>query len=103
VARTLLPGGAPAGRLARTAPWTYLRFHEGAAWPPPCYERDDLARWAERLAGGWGPDADIFVFFNNDPGACAVLNAAEFAEAARAAGLRPTRTPPPDSIRRGAG
>jgi uncharacterized protein YecE (DUF72 family) len=37
--------------------------------------------------------ADVYVYFNNDPGGAAVVNSAEFAALARQAGLTPTRTP----------
>lgn len=90
--------GGPLDPVWRTAPWAYVRFHEGRGFPPPSYERGDLARWAGLLAATWGPDADAFVYFNNDPGACAVRDAAVFAEVAAAAGLRPTRTPEAGSI-----
>ena len=75
----------------RTAPWTYLRFHEGIASPRPCYGRAALHAWARRLAEAWSADEDAWVYFNNDPRACAVRNAVEFAAACRRAGLRPTR------------
>jgi uncharacterized protein YecE (DUF72 family) len=76
----------------RTADWTYLRFHEGRASPGPCYGRAALASWAERLVAGWGRNANAYVYFNNDPRACALANAVEFARLARRAGLQPTRT-----------
>jgi uncharacterized protein YecE (DUF72 family) len=85
----------------RTAGWGYLRLHEGTATPRPCYDHRSLARWAETLAGLWGPEADVHVYFNNDPGCCAVRDAARFADAARRAGLRPTRTPSPSQVRVG--
>ena len=43
-----------------------------------------------------GPDADAYVYFNNDPGGCAVRDAVWFAEEASRAGLSPTRVPSPD-------
>jgi uncharacterized protein YecE (DUF72 family) len=85
--------GAPAGPLWRTASWTYLRFHEGTGAPHPCYQPHTLHEWAERLAETWGGRADAYVYFNNDPGGCAVRDAVRFAEAARAAGLHPSRVP----------
>jgi uncharacterized protein YecE (DUF72 family) len=88
--------------LWRTADWTYLRFHEGTATPRPCYGQQALATWAERLAATWGAAADLYVYFNNDQGACAVRDAARFAAAARRAGLHPTRTPAPSEVRVGA-
>ena len=77
----------------RTADWTYLRLHEGTAHPRPCYDRQVLAAWAGRLAELVGADADAYVYFNNDPGGCAVRDAVWFAEEATAAGLSPTRVP----------
>ena len=83
----------------RTAGWTYLRFHEGVAEPWPCYGRQALATWAEALAATWGPAADAYVYFNNDPGGCAVRDAVRFAAAAQRTGLRPTRTPAIGEVR----
>ncbi len=85
--------GRPAGPLLRTASWTYLRFHEGTGAPHPCYQPHTLREWAERLAATWGPAATLYVYFNNDPGGCAVRDARRFADAAREAGLEPTRVP----------
>jgi uncharacterized protein YecE (DUF72 family) len=84
-----------------TAGWTYLRFHEGTATPRPCYGRRALASWAETLAATWGPAADVYVYFNNDTGGCAVRDAVRFAAAARGAGLSPTRTPAITEVRVG--
>jgi uncharacterized protein YecE (DUF72 family) len=77
----------------RTAPWGYLRMHEGRATPHPCYGRQALTHWAERLAQQWSADEDVYVFFNNDHRACAVRDSRVFANAAARAGLRPTRVP----------
>ncbi len=77
----------------RTASWGYLRLHEGRASPHPCYGRQALRTWAERLADQWEPDEEVFVFFNNDGVACAVRDAAMFARAVGRVGLRPTRVP----------
>ena len=85
--------------LWRTAPWTYLRFHEGRARPRPCYGRAALAAWADRLASSWTPDEDCFVYFNNDPRGCAPRDAARFARLAARTGLHPTRVPSVRSIR----
>jgi uncharacterized protein YecE (DUF72 family) len=82
----------------RTAPWGYLRFHGGTASPPGCYDRDNLARWAERTASLWGRDAEVYVFFNNDFHRCALRDAGWFAEAAARLGLKPTRVPSPETI-----
>jgi uncharacterized protein YecE (DUF72 family) len=90
------------GPVWRTAPWTYLRFHEGQARPRPSYGDAALASWARRLAAQWSPDEDCWVYFNNDPGAAAPHDAARFAHAVERVGLRPTRTPAPRSIHRAA-
>lgn len=83
----------------RTAGWTYLRFHEGRAAPRPCYGRDALRTWAERLAAEWAPVDDCFVYFNNDPRGCAPRDAARFAHQVARLGFHPTRVPSVASIR----
>jgi uncharacterized protein YecE (DUF72 family) len=82
----------------RTAPWGYLRLHEGRASPHPCYGRQALDTWAQRVAGQWSPEEDVFVFFNNDGVACAVRDAAVFARAAERTGLHPTRVPATNEV-----
>jgi uncharacterized protein YecE (DUF72 family) len=90
--------GHPVTPLWRTADWGYLRFHEGAAQPWPCYGPQALRTWAARLRDTWPGRADVYAYFNNDPGGAAVVNSAQFATAARKAGLAPTRTPTPGSV-----
>ena len=51
-----------------------------------------LRLWAERLAATYG-DGDVLVYFNNDPGGAAVVDAVHFADAVRTAGGIPTRVP----------
>jgi uncharacterized protein YecE (DUF72 family) len=77
----------------RTASWGYVRFHFGRAQPHGCYGRAALERWVERLCETYGPDDDVFVFFNNDMEGCAIRDAVVFARLAAAHGLHPTRTP----------
>jgi uncharacterized protein YecE (DUF72 family) len=79
--------------LWRTTDWGYVRMHEGRASPAPCYGRTALATWAGRIAGLWDRDEDVYVYFNNDHGGCAVRDAHRFALAADRAGLVPTRVP----------
>jgi uncharacterized protein YecE (DUF72 family) len=79
--------------LLRTARWGYLRFHEGRATPKPCYGRAALRTWAGRLADLWSPGEDVYAYFNNDRGGCAVRDAHRFALAATAAGLVPSTVP----------
>jgi uncharacterized protein YecE (DUF72 family) len=85
--------GRPAAPLWRTASWGYLRFHEGTARPWPRYGPQALRTWAARLAATWPEEADVFAYFNNDPGGAAVINSAQFADLARQAGRRTTQTP----------
>lgn len=68
----------PTGPLWRTADWCYLRLHAGTGTPPPSYTDDTLRAWDQRLRSTWGPTPGGFVFFNNDPGACAVHDADRF-------------------------
>jgi uncharacterized protein YecE (DUF72 family) len=93
------------GRLTptwRTASWGYVRFHEGRDNPSPCYGLRELAGWVDVVADLWGPDDDVFVYFNNDPNACALADAVRFAGLAAKVGLRPTRVPDADEVRVGA-
>jgi uncharacterized protein YecE (DUF72 family) len=84
--------GRPQAPLWRTADFGYLRMHEGRARPWPRYGRSALRSWLDRidreLAG-----LDVFVFFNNDPGGAAVIDAAAMAAMARRRGREVTRTP----------
>jgi uncharacterized protein YecE (DUF72 family) len=88
-------GSRPVTPLWRTTDWGYVRFHQGRAAPWPRYGRKALATWARRIADTWpGAAADVYVYFNNDPGGAAVLDATAFARAAAAAGLTVSRVPP---------
>ena len=82
----------------KTTEWTFLRFHEGMAQPHPCYGRSALQTWVERLADGWGTSAEVFVYFNNDPRACALRDARTFGRMAEAAGFEVSRTPGPQDV-----
>lgn len=83
--------------LWRTAEWGYIRFHEGAGqWP--CYGRTALQSRARTLADLYGPNAEVFAFFNNDPRGCAVRDARWFARACVRAGLDSTRVPAAQDI-----
>ncbi|MGH9243150.1 MAG: DUF72 domain-containing protein [Acidimicrobiales bacterium] len=78
--------------LWRTAPWGYLRLHEGTATPRPCYGDHALRTWIDRLLDLWDADRDVFVYFNNDPRACAPKNAERFIELADRAGAKLARS-----------
>jgi uncharacterized protein YecE (DUF72 family) len=80
--------GRPVTPLWVTADFGYLRMHEGRAQPWPRYGRTSLATWLDRL-----PGVPTYVFFNNDPGGAAVIDAAAMAAQARRRGIKVTRTP----------
>jgi uncharacterized protein YecE (DUF72 family) len=76
--------GRPVTPLWETAPWGYVRLHEGLASPHPSYGDQALRTWIRRIGAAWADDA--YVYFNNDMGGAAVRNAVRFGELARAAG-----------------
>jgi uncharacterized protein YecE (DUF72 family) len=81
--------GRPVTPLWRTADFGYLRLHEGRAHPWPHYGPAALGSWLERVDAS----ADTYVYFNNDPGCAAVMDAAAFARLARRRELPVSRTP----------
>lgn len=76
-----------------TAGWGYVRFHSGTADPAPCYRRETLERRATELIETFGENKDVYVYFNNDPGGCAVTDACAFAEIVSGHGVSIGRTP----------
>jgi len=73
-----------------TGGWGYVRFHEGGHGPRgSAYAREKLLRWADRLAAL--PAGDVWVYFNNDPDAAAVRDAATFTELMEERGLEVAR------------
>lgn len=84
----------PVTPLWRTTDFGYLRLHEGRARPWPRYGRAALATWVRRLATAFPAGEPAYVYFNNDPGGAAIVDAVAFAGLARRAGLPVTRTPP---------
>jgi uncharacterized protein YecE (DUF72 family) len=88
----------PVTPLWRTTEWGFLRLHEGTADPWPSYGEQALRSWVDRVRQAWPGDADVYVYFNNDPGGAAVVNSAVFAALARDAGLAVTRTPPVGAV-----
>ncbi|WP_033347484.1 DUF72 domain-containing protein [Kitasatospora aureofaciens] len=83
----------PVTPLWRTCDWGYLRCHAGRARPRPRYGRQALATWVGRIADTWADPADVHVYFNNDPGGAAVLDATVFESTAARAGRTVARTP----------
>ncbi|MEV5432180.1 DUF72 domain-containing protein [Streptomyces sp. NPDC052701] len=82
----------PTAPLWRTTDWGYVRFHQGRAQPWPRYGRRSLGTWVRRIAAAWSGGEDVYAYFNNDPNAAAVQDAAAFARLAGAAGLTVART-----------
>ncbi|MFN8622379.1 MAG: DUF72 domain-containing protein [Chloroflexota bacterium] len=58
-----------------TTDWRYLRYHEGTGEPRPCYGADAFTRWLRRLAADAPATTDAWVYFNNDPNGCAIVDA----------------------------
>jgi uncharacterized protein YecE (DUF72 family) len=85
--------GRPATPLWRTAGFGYLRMHEGRAYPRPRYGRAALTSWLDRIAAEFDDARPVYVYFNNDPGAAAVADAAALSALARHRGRAVTRTP----------
>jgi uncharacterized protein YecE (DUF72 family) len=86
-------GSRPTTPLWRTADWAYVRFHEGAANPRPCYGRRALRTWVARLRDLWGDGVDGYAYFNNDAEGCAIRDAVAFGELAASAGVAVSRVP----------
>jgi uncharacterized protein YecE (DUF72 family) len=93
VALCLADRVGPITPIWRTADWTYVRFHWGRSNPIPCYGRQALASWVQRLSEHWSPGEDAFVYFNNDPRACALRDARIFDLLGVHAGWEATRIP----------
>jgi uncharacterized protein YecE (DUF72 family) len=60
-----------------------------------------LKAWADRLAADWTPDEDMYVFFNNDPRACALRDAIVFADLLEELGIKHSRVPARREVRVG--
>ncbi len=62
--------------LEVTANFTYVRFHgPGTAKYTGSYRRDELRRWAIRIAE-WAEElSDVYIYFNNDVGGYAIKDA----------------------------
>ncbi len=84
--------GRPRTPLWHTAAFGYLRLHEGRARPRPRYGPKALSTWLDRIDREL-PGVPVYVYFNNDPGGAAVLDATAMAAQARRRGVEVTRTP----------
>ena len=85
----------------RTADWGYMRFHEGKGRPRPCYPLSSLRQWSGTLAEMWRSASDLYVYFNNDPRACALRDAVRFGAMMAGRGWSVGRTPARREIRVG--
>ncbi|HJR46374.1 MAG TPA: DUF72 domain-containing protein [Actinomycetota bacterium] len=91
-------GEKPVTPVWKTADWAFLRFHSGSGKPSPCYRKKALVPWVERLTEHWGTGSDSYVFFNNDPRACALRDAIWFHDLMQQAGHQVTRVPPRSDV-----
>jgi len=91
--------GRPVTPLWRTAGFGYLRMHHGTARPRPRYGQAAIRSWVDRVASVWTADEPVYVFFNNDHGGAAIVDANAFAATAARRGLPVSRTP--DTVRPG--
>ena len=71
----------------QTAPWGYVRLHQGLA-AKTAYGEQALESWSERIDSVLGGCSEVFVYFNNDHAASAVRNALRFREITGAATRR---------------
>jgi uncharacterized protein YecE (DUF72 family) len=80
--------------LWRTADWGYLRFHEGQQDRWPFYTDDELDSWADIVTNTFPADSeDVYVYFNNDPGGAALVDAITFAGQVAARDREVSRVP----------
>lgn len=61
--------------VVATAGFAYVRFHGAGALYSSCYSDDELASWAEKIAGLASNLKVIYIYFNNDVNAYAIRNA----------------------------
>jgi len=64
----------PMAPLAPTASFVYLRFHGPEALFASSYSDQQLRVWAERIMGWLKSGLDVYAYFNNDAGGCAIRN-----------------------------
>jgi len=58
-----------------TGPAAYVRFHGPSRRYTGSYSDEELAGWAEWMAGQWEAGRSLYAYFNNDVGGHAVANA----------------------------
>jgi uncharacterized protein YecE (DUF72 family) len=87
----------------RTADFAYVRLHGATTLYASRYEDDELAPWAERVAGWNAAGDDVYVYFDNDAQGHAPHDAVRLLEAVQArrgparsaAGATPAKAAPP--------
>jgi uncharacterized protein YecE (DUF72 family) len=72
----------PQAPLEPQGAFVYLRFHGPAALFASSYSEAQLEEWAARIRGWLGEGRDVYAYFNNDAGGCAVRNALRLGELA---------------------
>ncbi|GIU80085.1 MAG: hypothetical protein KatS3mg005_3323 [Bryobacteraceae bacterium] len=72
----------PRAPLEWAGPFVYLRFHGPGALFASGYSDEELQEWALRIREWLADGRDVYVYFNNDAGACAVRNALQLMELA---------------------
>lgn len=72
----------PRAPLDPAPPFVYLRFHGPEAMFASSYSDAQLREWAERTRAWLSSGLDVYAFFNNDAGGCAVRNALRLRELA---------------------
>jgi uncharacterized protein YecE (DUF72 family) len=61
--------------LVATAEYAYIRFHGPAGMYSSSYTDDEMAQWAERIAGLASGLKRVYIYFNNDVSGYAIRNA----------------------------
>lgn len=72
----------PQAPLEMTAAFAYLRFHGPAELFASSYSDTQLREWARRIREWTASGHDVYAYFNNDAGGCAVRNALRLRELA---------------------
>lgn len=77
----------PQAPMVATAEFVYLRFHGPGALFASSYSEDDLRVWADRIRQWLAEGLDVYAYFNNDAGGCAIANAKTLNALVSGAGL----------------
>ena len=65
--------------IQRTADFSYFRLHGSTILYQSRYSPEELGIWAGRIEQMLDEDADVYMYFDNDAEAYAVMNALEIA------------------------